>query len=184
MRKKFVILGLVCLAFAVFTIKGTYSLFETNSNGDADFQIGKWIIKLNNRDISQDKLITLDDFNIISSSHTEEGYFAPGSTAEYELDIDVSESDVSVQYDIDIDDSSLEEYPNINIKIYDLETDEEIISNHADGVITLDDTVKLKRIKIILEWENLEEYDVSDTSLIDGTLKFNIKVNFKQYLEG
>ena len=184
MRKRFVILGLVCLTLTFFAIKGTYSLFETNPSGNADFQIAKWVIKLNDRDISQDKLITLDDFNIINSSHTEEGYFAPGSIAEYELDIDVAESDVSVQYEIDIDDSSLESYPNIHIKTYDLDTEEEITSNHRDGIITLDDPIKLIRIKIILEWENLEEYDITDTELIDGRLNFNIKVNFKQYLEG
>ena len=184
MKKYFYVLGLVFLIITFITVKSTYSLFETNSSANTEFQIGKWVIKLNNKDISLDKLITLDDFNIINSTHTEEGYFAPGSKAEYEIDIDVSESDVSVEYNIDIDDSNLELYPNIIIKIIDLDTEEEIVSNKASGIITLDEEIKVKRIKIILDWQNLEEYDESDTSLIDKKLNFDIKVNFKQYLEG
>ncbi len=184
MKKYFYVLGLAFLIITFITIKGTYSLFETNAEGEAEFQVGKWVIKLNNKDISLDKLITLDDFNVINSSHTEEGYFGPGSKAEYEIDIDVSESDVSVEYDIDIDDSSLDDYENIIIKIIDLDTNEEIISNKATGVVTLEDAVKTKKIKIMLDWQNLEEYDESDTSLIGKKLSFDIKVNFKQYLEG
>ena len=184
MKKKLYILTVIFLLITIFTVSSTYSLFETNATADATFKVGKWIIKLNNKDISLDKIITLNDFNIINSTHTEQNYFAPGSIAEYEIDIDVSESDVSVEYEIDIDDSKLEEYPNINIKILDLDEDIEMHSNKTSGVIALDNESKTKKLKIILEWENIEEYDESDTSLIDGVLSFNIKVNFKQYLKG
>ena len=181
MKYKLYILGFICLVITFFVIKGTYALFETDASGEADFQVGKWVIKLNDRDISLNKLITLDDFVYTSSEHTEEGYFAPGSSAEFEIDMDVSESDVSVEYEIEIDDSSLDDYPNINFKIYDLSTNEEMLTNTTSGVITLDDPVKTKSFKLVLVWEDIEDYDESDTSLIGETLRFNARVNFKQY---
>lgn len=183
MKKKLYVLGLAFLIITFITIKGTYALFETNATADTDFQVGKWVIKLNNKDISFEKLITLDDFVYINSEHTEDGYFAPGSRAEFELNMDVSLSDVSVEYEIEIDDSALVSYPNIHFKIYDVDTDEEMLSNNASGVIHLDDENKVKKIKIVLEWVDLEEYDESDTSLIGETLAFDARVNFKQYIE-
>ena len=98
MKKKLYIIGLILLIITFIVIKNTYALFETNATADAGFQVGKWVIKLNNKDISLDKLITLDDFVFNNSSHTEEGYFAPGSSGEFEIDIDVSNSDVAVEY--------------------------------------------------------------------------------------
>ena len=183
MKKKLYILGLAFLIVTFITVKSTYALFETNASGDTNFEIGKWIIKLNDKNISFDKLITLDDFVFINSVHTEDGYFAPGSRAEFELDMDVSESDVSVEYEIEIDDTVLEPYPNIHFKIYDVDTDSEMVSNSASGVIRLEDANKVKKIKIVLVWEDLEEYDESDTSLIGEELTFKAKVNFKQYIE-
>ena len=131
MKKKLYLIGLIFLIITFIVIKSTYALFETNANADASFQVGKWVIKLNNRDISLDKLVTLDDFVFHNSEYTEDGYFAPGSTGEFELDIDVSESDVSVEYEISIDDSSLDDYPNIHFKIIDLDTGNEMISNNT-----------------------------------------------------
>lgn len=182
MKKKLIILGIIFAIITFFAIKGTYALFETNGEGEANFEIGKWVIKLNGKDISLSKIITLDDFTFTSSEHTENGYFAPGSTAEFEIDIDVSESDVSVEYEIEIDDSSLDDYPNINFKIYDLDTNEEMLSNSTSGVMELDNPVKTKSLKLVLEWENDPDYDESDTSLIGEELMFNTRVNFKQYL--
>ena len=182
MKKKLYLIGILFLLITALVIKETYSLFETDASGEATYAIGKWAIKLNNRDISFDKIITLDDFTFENSEHTEDGYFAPGSKAEFEIDIDVSDSDVSVEYEIDIDNSVLENYPNIRFKIIDLDTEEEMISNKTNGVITLTDEVKTKKLKIVLEWINDIEYDENDTSLIGKTLSFNAKVNFKQYL--
>ena len=182
MKKKLYIIGLMLLIITFIVIKNTYALFETNAGADANFQVGKWVIKLNNKDISLDKLITLDDFVFNNSSHTEDGYFAPGSSGEFEIDIDVSNSDVSVEYEINIDDSSLEAYPNIHFKIIDLDTGSEMISNNTGGIITLDNITDMRKFKIILEWEDDPEYDLSDTSLIGKKLSFDIDVNFKQYL--
>ena len=183
MKYKLYICAIILLSITLFIAFDTYALFETNSNGTLDFDIAKWVIKLNDRDITLDKIVTLDDFTYINSSHTEDGYFAPGSKAEYEINIDTSETDVKVLYDIIIDDSELEAYPNIISKIVDVDTNKELVSNEISGLIDLNDSNAIKRIKIVLDWQNISDYDESDTSLIDGNLRISIRANFKQYIE-
>ena len=182
MKLKLYICGILLLLITIITVSNTYALFETNASGEANFDVGKWVIKLNNKDISLEKIITLDDFVYTNSSHVEPGYFAPTSQAEFEMNIDASQTEVSIEYSIVIDDSSLEDYPNITFKILDLDTNTEINNTSTNGIMYLNDTNKTKNFKIILTWANQAQYDESDTSLIDQEIKFTIQADFKQYL--
>ena len=179
---KLILCAVILLGITALVITNTYALFETNANGNADFQIGKWVIKLNNRDITLDKVITLDDFVYVNSEHVEQGYFAPSSKAEYEVDIDANETDVSVEYLLNIDDSDISEYPNINFKILDLVTNEEVNDTTLSGIMYQNETNKTKRLKLVLEWINDGLNDETDTSLIGKNLSFKINIDFKQYL--
>ena len=163
-------------------ITNSYALFETDATGTKDIDIGKWNILLNETDISLARTLNITDFTYSESTHTEDNYFAPGREMSFEINIDVANTDVSVEYDINIDDSPLEDYPNILFKIYDADTEEEIESNEISGVIYLNDTSRAKHLKIILEWQDIDDYDESDTSLIGQELSFAIQANFKQYL--
>ena len=182
MKAKLTLCAVILLGITVLVISNTFALFETNASGNTEFQIGKWVIKLNNRDISLDKIITLDDFVYVNSNHVEQNYFAPTSKAEYEIDIDANETDVSVEYTLDIDDSDISEYPNINFKILDLNTNEEIDDTTLSGIMYQNESNKTKRLKLVLEWENDGLNDESDTSLIGQNLSFKIYLDFKQYL--
>lgn len=182
MKKVFILATLLVLAITVLVVTNTYALFETNATADPELKVGKWVIKLNNRDISLDKIITLDDFDYVNTSHVEDGYFAPTSKAEFEIDVDASETDVSVEYDLSIDNSDILEYPNIGFKIIDLSTNQEINDINVSGIMYLNDTNKTKSYKIVLEWTNDPDYDESDTSLIGSELSFKLNIHFKQYI--
>ena len=182
MKIKLLICAAILCGITALVVSNTYALFETNANATSDFQIGKWVIKLNNKDISLSKIITLDDFTYVNTNHVEEGYFAPTSKAEFEIDIDASETDTSVEYTLEIDDSNISEYPNIRFKIIDLDTNQETTEVNISGIMHLDDTNKTKRYKISLEWNNDADYDESDTSLIGEELQCKLSLDFKQYL--
>ncbi len=62
MNKKIFLCAGILLLITILVATNTYALFETNANADANFTVGKWVIKLNNRDISLDKILTLDNF--------------------------------------------------------------------------------------------------------------------------
>lgn len=169
------------LLFTLVTID-TYALFETNASGEKNMSIGKWKIFLNHNDVSTTKTITLSDFTYNNGTHTEDGYFAPGSSASFDIIIDASRTDVSVEYTLDIDDSQITEYPNMYFSIVNTKTNEEIESNTYTGVIGLNETDRTVTIRISIVWEDNLEYDESDTSLIGTELAFVIDANFKQYV--
>ncbi len=160
----------------------TYGLFETNSTGESQLSVGKWKIKVNQTDVTFSESITLNNFVYSQNQHVDDGYFAPGRSAEFEITIDASESDVSVEYDLEIDDSQIEDYPNIYFSILDMDTNETITDTIFSGVIPLGASNRTKRIKLFINWDDQLQYDESDTSLIDEELSFVISANFRQYL--
>lgn len=182
MKKRIYILVLLLLIIVTIVIVDTYALFETNATAGKNLSIGAWHIELNGEDISLTETITLDDFTYVGSTHTESGYFAPGSSAIFDIEIDASESDVSVAYEFEIDDSVIDDYPNIYFSIKNMDTNTEITSNTYSGVSYLSDQDRVVNLRITLVWENNPLYDESDNTLIGEELEFGINANFEQYI--
>lgn len=182
MRKKIklIIVALFALLLTSFLIVETYALFETNGSAEKEMEIGRWVILLNNNDVTETRTLTLNDFTYANSSHTQSGYFAPGSVGYFDLEIDATDSDVSVEYVLDIDDSGLTDYPNIYFTFTNLDTNQTVTTSSYNGLIRLSDASKVHNFRINLVWNNQTQYDDSDTSLIDGELSFDIVANFKQ----
>ena len=181
MKKRLFLIATVLLLVTTLVVVSTYALFETNATGDVDLDIGRWVIKLNNTDISLTESITLNNFVYNSGVHTEDGYFAPGTSAYFDVVIDVSDTDVSVAYDLEIDDSEIEDYPNIHFSIQNMTTNQTINGTNIDGVINLSDQNRTLTLRITLTWDNILQYDESDTSLIGEELDFILNANFEQY---
>lgn len=171
------------LIITISSILNTYALFETNASSSSDLSVGKWKIMLNKEDVSFKENISLDNFVFETNEHIEQGYFAPGVNATFDIEIDARYSDVSVIYELVIDDSSLEEHPNINYSITNLNTNEVIESNTYTNKILLSDASRITTLRFTLTWDDTLEYDSNDTELIDGDLALSIDANFKQYIE-
>jgi len=182
MKKRLIIVSLIILLITSVVLLDTYALFETRANATKELTTGKWVIEVNGEDITESATITLNNFVYNNSSHTQTGYFAPGSDAYFDVEIDTSESDVSVIYEIDIDDSSLIAHPNIYFSVENLDTLEEVDEFPMEGVILLNDNNRSITLRIHLNWDDDSDYDDADTLLIDGELEFSITANFKQYL--
>ena len=182
MKNRIFIVSLVVLLFTLLIVVDTFALFETNSSSTGDLSIGKWKIKVDGTDISLLESITLDDFTYSESSHTQSGYFAPGMSAVFDVEIDASEADVSVEYDLTVDDTLLEDYPNMQFSVSNLNSAEVVSGTHFTGVIGVNDTNRVVSLRITLVWDNQVEYDESDTTLNGGEIEFSIAANFKQYI--
>ena len=181
MKKRLLLFALLAFAITLSVIGDTFALFETNGVADTEFEVGKWKIKINNEDISLAQTITLNDFVYSETTHTDDGYFAPGRSASFDIVIDTSESDVSVTYNLDIDDSILEEHPNIAFSVLNINTNEELTTNNYSGVSYLSDTNRVVTLRLSLNWTDDEDYDENDTALIGEELPFNITAHFEQY---
>ena len=182
MKRRIWLFSLFTLVLFSLIVIETYGLFETNAIGVTDFSVGKWIIKVNNEDISLSEEITLDDFEYEYNAHIEEGYFAPGSVGTLELEIDASLSDVALEYTIDFDTSALDDYPNISLTITD-EANNQTVSGSYTGTIYVTDNNRVIDLLLSLEWENLSQYDESDTELIGSDAVIGMSVNFSQLLD-
>ena len=182
LKYKVVLLGLFILLITTIVVIDTYALFETDSEADSDFTIGAWSILLNDVDVVETQTITLNDFNYTNGVHTKSDRFAPGSSGYFDLEIDASGCDVSVEYELDVDDSALNDYPNIFFTITDMDTNQTISTNPITGTILLSAASREKHIRFTLNWTNNSQYDASDTSLIGETLAFEITATFTQYL--
>lgn len=182
MKKRIWIIALVGLIITLFVIVDTFALFETNGTATTEFEIGKWKIYVNEADISVSQAIVLNDFQYSDTIHTADGYFAPGRSAIFDVDIDTSESDVSVDYVLTIDDSSIEDYDNIYFSIKNMETNQEITSNTYSGTINLNDVNRDITLRISLVWDDDPDYDESDSTLIGTNMQFVINANFSQHV--
>ena len=181
-NKKLIIIGIFMLLLTMMAAIDTYALFETNAIGSKNLTIGAWHIELNDEDLSESQTITLDDFIYVNGSHTQSNYFAPGSTAYFDLVVDATGTQVSVEYEFEIDDSSIEDYPNIYFTVTNMATNEVVSTNSYSGNILLSDPNKEKTFRITLVWQNDPSHDATDTSLIGEDLEFTIDANFSQYV--
>ncbi len=182
MKNRIFIISLVVLLFTLLIVVDTYALFETDRTETGDLSIGKWKIKVDGTDISLLESVTLSNFTYSSSSHTQSGYFAPGMSATFDVEIDTSESDVSVEYDLTVDDEILQEYPNMHFSVSNLNSAEVTSGTHFNGVVGVNDAARIITLRITLVWDNLPQYDESDTTLNGGEIEFSIAANFKQYI--
>ena len=182
MKRKIFILAILALIVTFFVVADTYGLFETNAVAEKNLDIGLWKILVNNVDVAVNETISLSNFNYSVSQHTDSGYFAPGMDCWFDLVIDMSEAEVSVEYELEIDDSEIDDYPNIYFSIMDVDTNQTITSNTYSGVSLLSDINREITLRIYLNWDDDPLYDESDSTLINGELNFPISANFIQYL--
>ena len=181
-NKKLIVISVLLLLLVSLNLGKTYGLFETNAKAESAMEVGKWKISLNDSDVTLAKTITFDDFAFNGSTHTETGYLAPGSTGEFEIELDVSNCDTSVEYNLSFDKTEYDNHPNIELKIYDEDTHQEVSDEVLTGVIKLSDASKKRKFKIKIIWNDIEEYNENDNELIGESLDIVINSNFKQYI--
>ena len=185
------LLLIIVFAVSVTLVYDTLALFETNSTGTFENDIGKWIIKVSNKDITTgtSETIVIDSFVYTANPHVESGYIAPGGSAYFDLVIDATECDVAVKYTLNLDLSETGYEDNIRFAIDGLDTIGITRTGEHDytGVISLDDieNEETLSLRIYVYWDNDEDYNEADTEigLVHGnSLKVPIGFHASQYL--
>lgn len=188
-RKLTILIVLSFLFLIVFGSAYTFGLFHSEVNGDVNLDVAKWNIEVNDTNISNG--IT-DQFTINDIVYENEvvgnvvdNKFAPGVKGTYTLEIDPTDTSVSIKYEIIVED---EKFKNENIKITSLTLEDgELIQKDENtyvGVILLSKKT-VHTIKINLEWINEEKNNAVDSAI--GTrenpdLEIPVTVIITQYL--
>ncbi len=186
----FTIIAIALLVFIVFEIYNVYALLYSQVETDVSLQLGKWNIKVNNTDVTNDesKSYTIDTINLMNSQNVKEGKIAPGTKGNFQITIDPTYTQVSFRFDIIIN----SEESNSVLTILTIKSDEDIKiirtgKNIYSGVVPLSSIEAGKKINLYMEfeWVNDETLNQRDTNLVaisNQTQGIPMIIEFSQYL--
>lgn len=218
---------LILLSFLLVIVLGgayTYSKYKTRASGDATVDVANWNILVNGCNIVKPELndntncfntMTLDDGEVAITRHFDISDFiysnsnntehvvsnkiAPGSEGEFKINIDPTDTEVSIKYTMYV--SLVKENSSISIDrsepnsdtMVDMEADgyQGILKYTKDGFVHIDDKgneTSVDSLDFIIHvlWENNEENNLIDTEIGTSsdtpTLGINVDIVFEQYL--
>lgn len=182
------ILCVMLLIMVIYKIVNTYALFYSEVNGKVEFKNGTWQIFVNGTDIAQgtDVKFLIDNIEIEEKNHVKQGNIAPGMYGKFNIEINPTDTDVSVRYDITLNKEEIEN-SFFDVKFSD---NNSLIRTGKDtytGIISLEDIRNGVKDNISLEvtWENNEENNEEDTKFASeytSKIQIPITVHAIQYL--
>jgi hypothetical protein len=185
------LLVFILFAVSVTLVYDTLALFETDTEANVENDLGRWIIKVSNKDITTgtSDTIVIDSFVYTQNSHVESGYIAPGGSAYFDLIIDATDCDVAVKYTLTLDLSDTEYEDNIRFAIDGLDTIGITRTAEHDytGVISLDqiEDDETLSLRIYVYWDDVAAHNADDTEIgtvYGNSLKVPIGFHAIQYL--
>ena len=183
MKKRLFLIALFMACITMLYVVKSFALFETEGSATSELTIGKWTILINNEDVTFSESVSLNSFVYDSDAHVRPGYIAPGNGGTFTIDLDASDTDVTMACTIEMDDAELEDHPNIWVETENT-TKQNLINSDTDYMVIINhnDTVKNTIVTYSLNWENNSLYDEEDTELIDGEINVYFNVHCEQYL--
>ena len=186
MKKKVRIVILIAiLILLVLIINSTYSKYANRANAVIAENIGKWIIKINDTDITTTDengnagVFEISDFtwNWDDTPNVKPPKVAPGMHGYFNLKIDPTGTDVSIKYTITIDDAKIAESTGIttedgedisdriNLKITGI-TENGValeLPRDDDGNIIISKVKKLEKIQSTNEADRIDDLQIEVT---------------------
>lgn len=150
---KIAIILIAIILIAAITISIAYSRYYTKGTGEGSATVAKWSFKVNEQ---TDNIGTITLGNTASDNNeVAEGKIAPGTSGQFDVNIDATGSEVGIDYTIKIGQPSTA-FPT-NLKFYEDASHQKEIANLQDvglaGSIGLADTTKTKTVSIYWDWE-------------------------------
>lgn len=189
-KQKFkIILALIALVTCIFQINQTYAKYLEKKDGDTDFNIAKWKITVNDKDITEAATMS----SIITPVYTENdnvanGVIAPGSEGYFDLNIDGSKTEVSFRYNISIAASETSAVKDLQITKYQINNESPITT---DGTSEVANTINYNApnknisIRVYFKWldgdgESMSNEDDTNASLSGDSAKLKVSMTFTQ----
>lgn len=187
MKKFLLIIGILASILTIFEIVQSYASFETVKQSDADLNVAKWHINVNDYEIGAQNTFYIDEITYLNNEGVSEGKFAPGVTGKFIIEIDPRDTDVAIRYDLNI--SMSKEYAQIQIDSIQ-GINGTMLTKQGDNysrIISLNDiqNQKTDQIEVTFSWKDEEQYNESDSILgLDETsqIRIPITIEFNQYI--
>lgn len=191
-KKILIIAILFMVLFMAYRIISIYAIFYSEGQGRVVQNNATWTIYLNQTNVTSRNSNTfeVDTFELEENSHFSTGKIAPGTRGSFYIELNPENTNVSIRYDIEIDKTQI---PNDSIQIVSIEEIEEgntltkTDESTYTGIIPLQEIQqgKINKIKIKIEWKDIEENNRKDTLIGTGNseiLKVPVNVKVTQYL--
>lgn len=190
MKRLTLLISILFLVIVVSSVMSTFAYYVDKHNMESNFDMAKWVIKVNDTDItlSDNHEFSVNDItlNIPDSSidglKVSNDVFAPGTTGSFNLLLDLSEVDTSIEYDLVIDTSNIDE-TNINIvSVVVQDSLLELVDSKYSKRINVDELKNNKEelITVNFEWVDSQDYD---DSLIEGSISIPVSIEVRQVME-
>lgn len=161
--------------------KGTYTAYETLTNGKITPNMAKWNISVDGFKVTSSDVQTIGLSNITwNSSNAVNGKALPGSTGTVKITIDPMDTDVAIKYTFEIVDKNVDEtkflkVTNINDNGNNLIR---VGENVYTGIFSLDDIKKQakKELTFDVEWPLGEDIDPTSEE-VNSSINFLV-INF------
>lgn len=191
-KKIKLLIAFIALFICIIQIKETYAKYIESKNGDAEFNVAGWKIKINNSDITDGaSLSSLINPVYESNSNIKDGVIAPGSQGYFDINIDATNTEVSFNYEITITPSQESDVTDLTIYAYKIDDGAIINTNNNSNTITNRinniDQNKTLTIRLFFKWldgEGEQMNNAADTaaSVGEGTGKINVNAKFTQVI--
>lgn len=195
-RKKLLFcISCLFLIISLSVIKNTYAKYITSADGDANINIARWKILVNNQDIAQNKELS----NVITpvfdgNDNIASNVIAPTAEGYFDILIDASNTDVSLKYEITTSDNADSAVSDLIISGYSIDDSErqQIVSD--DGQIKIENEIlynstdKDIKLRVFLKWNDDEtngatmdnQADTNATKPDTNLAKVNVNLKFIQ----
>lgn len=182
------ILGLLGVVIG-WGITGTYGLFESNVDLEANSKLAKWVVYVNSIDVVSNNTFVIDTLNIDNDDNVMDGKMAPTSTAYFDVFINCYGTEVSVRYDLTLDFSSLDN-PGLTFEGVEETNGKKLVKtgdNTYTGIITVAEISQgvIDDVRVKLTWVNDEDNNDNDYAVGSKDIRdvnIPVSVSVSQYL--
>lgn len=192
MKKKIIIiLTFLSLILCLFFTYESYAKYISSTSEEANMQIARWRILVNNKDIRNESTTNAIITPIFEGNdNIASNIIAPTSTGYFDLIIDASQADVSFKYKIILSVNENSSVKDLIATSYQINTGEKISltkdNQVIEGTIIHADNINTLTIRVYIVWDDSENATMDNTADTEvtkdsnNTAKFNVNLTFTQ----
>ncbi len=189
-RKLKLIVAFISLFILISFVQETYAKYNTDASGEANVNIARWQISINNQDIITDSYITnVITPTLINNPNVKNGVIAPLSVGYFDLILNYTNVDVSFDYTINTSIDSNSDVTDFKVTGYSENggTVVPISGNLVDlgDTVLLTNPVRTKTIRVYITWddsvnENMNNSSDTMASINEGQAILKVSILFTQ----
>lgn len=193
-QKIFLLLIFLCVCLFLYLGVQIYAKYLTSANGNAEFSIASWNIKVNNLSIKNNSDISSTIVPVFpGTEHIAPNIIAPTAEGYFDLNFDFSDADVSFKYEITTSSDENSSVQDLVATGYSVDDGEiinfETYNSPIEDTIPLNSNISSRKIRVYIMWNDDEEsqtmtnFDDALSTTDEKPALFNVNISFTQITE-